>query len=389
MMNIPLEKVGYPEKTLKFYKKEKQSKGKQGHKMTTILLNPDKTCVVKQSSLEWDPKAMVDWIIPVKGEETTFEGTYSFQVKDAIAKFHNRNAEAEKEEAKEDDMTPSFLKMGETQKILASELFTAEVELTAILVSFKMVSKHSSIRVNDDTTKKDEEVEINCEATIASKHKQMTFLFTEDNKLGIEQLKIAVEAGGQVMWCEPAESKKLCWNYQKKYVEEQKNGRLMTLEEVRAFIKHAHDDKAIYKGDWWVACTGKDGERDWVQIGTHHSLGKSHNDSWGYPGWGDDEDKHHGHRRAVLWMTIGEGEKKKKGKDAKKEEVEGEEQKQAEGEDAPEAKTEGGDEEGEVSLEKAKKGETTTDAKGKKASVDKLSTEGSQGASKAEVEAKA
>lgn len=88
-------------------------------------------------------------------------------------------------------------------------------------------------------------------------------------------------------------------------------------------------------------------------------------------------------------MTIGEGEKKKKGKGAKKEEVEGEEQKQAEGEEAPEAKTEGGDGEGEVSLEKAKKGETTTDAKGKKASVDKLSTEGSQGASKAEVEAKA
>ena len=53
---------------------------------------------------------MTNWIIPVKGEETFYEGTYSFQVQDATVKFNNRKGE-DKETAEANDK--EFLTIGE------------------------------------------------------------------------------------------------------------------------------------------------------------------------------------------------------------------------------------------------------------------------------------
>merc|ERR1719188_991348 len=62
------------------------------------------------------------------------------------------------------------------------------------------------------------------------------------------------------------------------------NGRLLTLEEAREFMRGRG---ALYPGeDQWCAVQG----RDWVQVGNrHHHPGKSHNlDCGHYPPWGDD-----------------------------------------------------------------------------------------------------
>jgi len=124
---------------------------------------------------------------------------------------------------------------------------------------------------------------------IVQKHKQLIMHVEaekKDNPLEIQFEKIPIEMSGQVFWEKPPHPEKLTWNYQKKYIEEEKNGRLMTLQEIRDFIRDHHDNKPVYQGDVWVACVGEDGKRDWVQIGSHHSLGLSHNEKWGWPDWG-------------------------------------------------------------------------------------------------------
>ena len=66
--------------------------------------------------------------------------------------------------------------------------------------------------------------------------------------------------------------------------------RFPKLDEIRALL-----DGEPYpgiEGDCWIPCTTDDGERDWVQIGPNdgsHEPGKSHNEHYGYPEWGDDE----------------------------------------------------------------------------------------------------
>ena len=63
-MNIPLN-VCYPAEPLKFFKKKKLTAPLQGNYVVEILLNPDRTCTISEKSLEFDPKKMVDWVIPV------------------------------------------------------------------------------------------------------------------------------------------------------------------------------------------------------------------------------------------------------------------------------------------------------------------------------------
>jgi len=114
----------------------------------------------------------------------------------------------------------------------------------------------------------------------------------------------------------------------------------MTLKEVQTYLKVQHDNKPVYQGDYWVACVGNDGKRDWVQIGSHHSLGKSHS-CWGYPGWGD-EKRRHGHRLAVIWITVKKDEdKEKKDDEAKKSEKEDTKREEAKNNEAEEEKVDG------------------------------------------------
>ena len=48
----------------------------------------------------------------------------------------------------------------------------------------------------------------------------------------------------------------------------------------------------MVKDDQWVAI-GTPGDKDWIQIGAgYHYAGKSHNEDYGYPGWGDSESSH-------------------------------------------------------------------------------------------------
>jgi len=54
-------------------------------------------------------------------------------------------------------------------------------------------------------------------------------LFEKENPLNLQFERIPIEMEGQVMWERPKNPEKLTWAYQKKYVEEEKNGRLMTL----------------------------------------------------------------------------------------------------------------------------------------------------------------
>ena len=70
-------------------------------------------------------------------------------------------------------------------------------------------------------------------------------------------------------------------------------GRLITFDELKALLK-LHGG-VLYKGhDEWVPVTStdKDGKetRDWAQLGDkYHKPGKSHEDEWGWPSWGDRE----------------------------------------------------------------------------------------------------
>jgi len=58
-----------------------------------------------------------------------------------------------------------------------------------------------------------------------------------------------------------------------------------------------------------VACIGKKGKRDFVQVGSQSRLGRSHLIAHHhYPGWGD-EKRHHRHREGVVWVTIKAPEK--------------------------------------------------------------------------------
>ena len=50
----------------------------------------------------------------------------------------------------------------------------------------------------------------------------------------------------------------------------------------------------LVDGDQWVA-VGNPDNKDWVQIGNepYHYPGKPHNQNYGYPDWGDKEEREH------------------------------------------------------------------------------------------------
>ena len=91
------------------------------------------------------------------------------------------------------------------------------------------------------------------------------------------------EALGDVVHTRPGE--RFTWQMSKDYAAEM-GGRLLTLEEARAFLA----GQPLYSGDDQWCAVGADGNRDWVQVGSrHHHPGKSHNiDCHQYPPWGDD-----------------------------------------------------------------------------------------------------
>lgn len=91
------------------------------------------------------------------------------------------------------------------------------------------------------------------------------------------------EASGDVVHTRPGE--RFTWQMSKDYAAEM-GGRLLTLEEARAFLA----GQPLYSGDDQWCAVGADGNRDWVQVGSrHHHPGKSHNiDCHQYPPWGDD-----------------------------------------------------------------------------------------------------
>ncbi len=68
-----------------------------------------------------------------------------------------------------------------------------------------------------------------------------------------------------------------------------KGERLLTREEAFAIIQK---EGSLCKGDQWIAVGDKE-DRDWMQIGNvhYHIPGKMHNREYGYPGWGDSDEK--------------------------------------------------------------------------------------------------
>ena len=74
------------------------------------------------------------------------------------------------------------------------------------------------------------------------------------------------EARKEVKWEKPENPKSPSWNGAKAYAES-KGGRLMTVDEVREFIKNANGNQAIYPGeDAWVAVARPNnaGIHDWI-----------------------------------------------------------------------------------------------------------------------------
>lgn len=69
---------------------------------------------------------------------------------------------------------------------------------------------------------------------------------------------------------------------------QQKGGRLCTVEEALAYIQKA---PVLPGEDQWCAVEGKDGVREWIQIGDkYHTPGLQHVSNWGAPTWGDNLD---------------------------------------------------------------------------------------------------
>ena len=107
-VNLPLN-VLYPAgEPLKFYKKAKCKGKTQGHQMTKILLKPDRSCTITETSVTWDASDMDGWIIPVNGREVEYWGKYSFKVNACSISLSEipvpePEDEPEKEEAKKED----------------------------------------------------------------------------------------------------------------------------------------------------------------------------------------------------------------------------------------------------------------------------------------------
>ena len=77
-------------------------------------------------------------------------------------------------------------------------------------------------------------------------------------------------------------------------------------DEVRAFLDGApyHKCEGL---DAWTPTTNDAGEKDWCQIGSNdgsHEPGKSHNEHYGYPEWGDDDKPQPFKRRIVLASKV-------------------------------------------------------------------------------------
>ena len=69
----------------------------------------------------------------------------------------------------------------------------------------------------------------------------------------------------------------------------------MTLTELHEFLEKKHKSEPLFPGeDSWVAIVRPEHPEwhDFVQVGSApngHALGISHTDSFGAPGWADDE----------------------------------------------------------------------------------------------------
>lgn len=68
-----------------------------------------------------------------------------------------------------------------------------------------------------------------------------------------------------------------------------RGGRLLTHKEAKAIVQK---EGSLGQGDQWIAIGDKE-DRDWMQIGNahYHYPGKMHNREYGYPGWGDSDEK--------------------------------------------------------------------------------------------------
>ena len=75
-------------------------------------------------------------------------------------------------------------------------------------------------------------------------------------------------------------------------------------DEVRAFLDGAPYHKTEDQ-DAWTPTTNDAGEKDWCQIGNaNHEPGKSHNEHFRYPEWGDDDEPQPFKRRIVLASKV-------------------------------------------------------------------------------------
>ena len=105
----------------------------------------------------------------------------------------------------------------------------------------------------------------------------------------------------------------LNWQQQKDYAESL-GGRLLTVKEIRDYIKNVKGDKEVVNS--WVAVTGANDKQDYVWAGGP-KPGGSHVEADGYPKWGDTIgveategfEKIEDWRNAVFWV---EGDQKDK-----------------------------------------------------------------------------
>jgi len=162
------------------------------------------------------------------------------------------------------------------------------------------VPKHSPKRlvfseINDSLEVKTEELELS-QLQVALSSFQLASLHGTATDKHRAELCSALEASLTALKTPKAAARidfekpggRLTWEASKAFAEG-KGGRLLSLEEARAFM----NSKALLPGeDQWCAVVGADGDRDWVQVGSsYHHAGKSHvQDCHHYPPWGNQAD---------------------------------------------------------------------------------------------------
>jgi len=82
-------------------------------------------------------------------------------------------------------------------------------------------------------------------------------------------------------------------------------GRLMTLAEARLYLEQKGKVPIYVRHDEWaaVANPAAPGGKDWIQLGKRWPLGRSHKETWGYPGWGNVRRSYSFGRSVVMWVS--------------------------------------------------------------------------------------